>query len=188
MAEVIYLTGIPGTGKTTVGRELESASDGRIVHFPYSERLALKARATHDELRAKSATLITREMVHDTDQELVELVSGRDPQVSVVLDSHAVTYETYGLRVIPFTPQRLVELGLTAVVCLTASPELIVSRVATEPAGRPLQPLAKVGQALTTQTAVAVNYSVQLGVPLHVVDTDRPQQEVIDVVRAIVVR
>ena len=99
-----------------------------------------------------------------------------------------MTYETYGLRVIPFTPQQLVELGLTAVVCLTASPELIVSRIAAEPAGRPSQPLARVSQALTAQTAVAVNYSVQLGVPLHVVDTDRPQQEVIDVVRAIVAR
>ncbi len=169
MGSVVYLTGIPGTGKTTVACALR-ASGLPIAHFSYSEHLAEHLGTTRVELRVRSASVVVAEAVGAVDRELAEYVAERRSSESVLIDSHAVTYEDYGYRVIPFTPSVLADLRLDAVVCLSAPAAVILARVDVAAEGRRPVTLDAVEQAQRLQEVVAIGYALNGGLPVYIVD------------------
>jgi adenylate kinase len=105
---VAYLTGPPASGKTSLARGL---GEKGIAVFSYSQQLGLHIAAkrasslTHEQLRERSASVVTREDVDEVDQQLVDFIRSERSTRPVIIDSHAVTREPYGFRVLPFATE-----------------------------------------------------------------------------------
>ena len=108
MGQVIYLTGSPAAGKSTLCQFLE----GKVPNlraYSYSKLLRdhinqQRGKSIDEvEIRRQSAILITRDDVDAVDRWLIEEVRNRRSVEHIVIDSHAVTKESYGFRVTPFT-------------------------------------------------------------------------------------
>lgn len=186
MNPVIYLTGAPATGKSTLSRNLKSRIPSLEV-FAYSEKLAeyVRQRAclselTQDEIRRRSAQLITREDVSAVDAQLLELVQTRRGQVPILIDSHAVTKESFGFRITPFTTSELATLAPDMILCLYADSGHVSARIETNPMGRPLLPLFELDLHTHLQTTVAVQYALQLNRPLYLLDSAKGEEELVE--------
>ena len=186
MGCVLYLTGVPGSGKTTTAEAMQNA--GNVAAFSYSERLGQVLGASRAELRGASAELVGPDAVAAVDKEVAEFVAEMTPRGHVVIDSHAVTYERYGMRVIPFAVPVLRRLCLAAVACLTARPEIIASRVASASDGRANMPVEQIAAGQRLQDSVALSYSFALGIPLHVVDTSPAETDAASILLAVLDR
>lgn len=188
MNPVIYLTGAPATGKSTLSRNLKRRIPVLEV-FAYSEKLAeyVRERAalrdlSQDEIRQRSAQLVTREDVSAVDAQLIQLVRTRRGQVPILIDSHAVTKESYGFRVTPFTMAELRTLAPDIILCLYADGECVAARIKANPMGRPLPSIFELDLHTQLQATVAVQYALQLDRPVYLLDASAGEEVLVDVV------
>lgn len=188
MVGAIYLTGVPGTGKSSTLAALQHSVGFQLEVFSYSEHLGVHLGRTREELRSESSTIVAKSAVSAVDRELADFVAANRATSIVVIDSHAVTDEDFGERAIPFHPAVLASLELDAIVCMTASAESIASRVAAHSAGRRMRTIQQIARAQDLQQAVAVSYSAELGIPLYVVEADAPLNEVRETLEAVLIR
>ncbi len=102
--EVIYLTGPPASGKSTLVAVLEERVQP-LKAFVYSKVLAdylsqkSVNRYSQDNLREMSARVITPDDIEIVDTQLLDFVADNINKSHIVIDSHAVTKEKYGFRV-----------------------------------------------------------------------------------------
>jgi len=115
--EVIYLTGAPATGKSSTAERL-AASVG-AVRLSYGELLTEQLSAkvsSQDELRAKSARVITPADVERADAVMIERIEAARRESMVVVDSHAITIESFGFRSVPYSVEQLKKVGCTWII------------------------------------------------------------------------
>lgn len=190
MGKVLYLTGAPATGKSTLAEHLARHAPS-FQAFIYSQQLLNHVRqrdtsvSSQDDLRHLSAGIITPDDVTAVDRKLVELVSQRNSQ-SIVIDSHAVTKEIYGFRVTPFSQVALSMLSLDLIICLYADADVIRKRIARNSQGRPLITTSEAEFHTHAQAAVAINYATQLGKPLYFLDSSYPTEQLAKSVMSLV--
>lgn len=187
MTFALYLTGVPGVGKSTVARALESTTGA--VRLSYGEILTGNLRdrvADQAELRNRSAEVISADDVRLADEFVATTVRAAAGRRNVVVDSHALTAESYGLRAVTYTPKALADLPFTHVVCLVAPVEVIERRVAVRSDGRRVQDQHDLGMHASLQANLALTYSFVLGVPVAFVRSDRAESEVVSDVTAFV--
>ena len=171
---VLYLTGPPATGKSTVSRFLGQLL-APVAVFEYGERLtgllaSRYAELTQAEVRTLSADIATSSDIRALDSELLDFIEENRGSRHVVLDSHAVTKESYGYRVVPFPVDSLARLQPSMIVVLYSSADIVVERIARDAAGRaPVTPW-EADFHTYLQAQVAVSYAVATGAPLHLVD------------------
>jgi adenylate kinase len=186
---VVYLTGAPATGKSTVCSELSKQLPELLV-FSYSAELRKFAERrtgqsmTEDDIRRLSGIAITPEDVQGLDAELAELASRRRDVGPMIIDSHAVTKEVYGFRVTAFDTATLSSVNPDCIVCLYTSPEVACQRIAIDPRGRPQISAFEAGMHTQLQCSVATQYGVLLGKPVHLVDSGAPLERVVGHVTA----
>jgi len=184
MAKVIYLTGAPASGKSSTSRMLVE-SVPQVLVWEYGARLTdyVKAKTrsvlNQDDLRAKSASIVTPEDVAEVDKELLEFVQNNRSDHSILIDSHPVTKEVYGYRITPFSLQQFVELAPDEVWVLYASPGETLRRIATDGGGRPTVTIEEAQAHTTLQASVAATYGVAAGRPVYFFDTAVPQGELV---------
>lgn len=176
--EVVYLTGPPATGKSSVSRALPGLVTPLEV-FEYGQRLTQHlARSagglTQDELRARSGRIATPADIEHVDRSLVEFVAVARRRAHVLVDSHAVTKEDHGFRVTAFDLAGIRELGPTMIVMLYTPPEVTMQRISAAPAGRPAVTAWEAQFHTDLQASVAAAYAVGLGCPLYLVDSSGP--------------
>lgn len=140
VGKVILLTGAPGTGKTTLRHALAQCVSG-LRAFDYGQLLLNRKQGegislTYEQLRQESATVIRPEDVASTDDWVVAEIARLRLATHVIIDSHALTRETYGFRAIPFSQRHLQDLKLDAVLILRCDPDVLIARVARDPQGR----------------------------------------------------
>lgn len=188
MKPIIYLTGAPATGKSTLSRNLAKQYPELLV-FAYSEQLRehLAGKSggpsvSESEIRQKSSQLVTPQDIDDLDQKLVDLV--RETRVSrpVLIDSHPVTKEAYGFRVTGFSTDRLLQLKPDVIVCLYASNEVIISRISAHSQGRPVVSELEASFHTQLQASVATQYGVILGKPVYLVDSAISETDLVHLV------
>jgi hypothetical protein len=119
MGGAVYFTGVPGIGKSTVISSLESSIDFELKVFSYSEHLGAHLGRPRAELRAESSNVVMADVVRQVDEALAAFVQRHRSDSLVIIDSHAVTDEVFGCRVIPFQPLALRSLSLDLIICLT---------------------------------------------------------------------
>jgi adenylate kinase len=178
MNGAVYLTGVPGVGKSSAVRGLQALDQVDVMVFSYSEHLATHLGRTREELRAESSAVVARTAVMAVDEQLSEFVLAHRREGLVIIDSHAVTDERFGQRVIPFAPSLLGSLALDAIICLTAPAGVIAARVAGHREARMRRSPEEIALAQELQHSVAVGYAVSTGAPLYVVDSTGARAEV----------
>ena len=176
--DLIYLTGAPAAGKSSIAEQLKQAISP-IEVFNYGHELtAYLAGKTgvplhQDEIRRQSALVITPEDVEALDSILLARVGELRARTHFVIDTHAVTKESYGFRVTPFSLQRFAELRPTKIVVLYTSPEVAMSRIGADPGGRPMITAFESGFHSALQASVALSYGTSLGIPVYFLDSDK---------------
>jgi adenylate kinase len=94
MPKVVYLTGAPAAGKSSTTRLLTERVPGLLV-WEYGARLTehITARSSgvahQDDLRTRSAGVVTPEDVTEVDRALVAFVTEHRNSRPIVIDSHA---------------------------------------------------------------------------------------------------
>ncbi|WP_341916992.1 ATP-binding protein [Polaromonas sp. YR568] len=183
MRKVVYLTGAPATGKSTLGQAL-SRRISNLKVFSYSQELRSHVTSvgpiTESDLRRESSRIVTPEHVAAVDTKLAHLVARERKVSSIVIDSHAVTKEDYGFRITPFSSRTLEEIAPDAIVCLYAAPEVVTGRIALNAAGRPSISLDEASMHCQLQNAVAAQYSVILGKPCYLIDSGVDEDELLN--------
>lgn len=191
MGSVIYLTGAPATGKSTLCKHLV-AEVPSLKPFCYSAELRdrVNRRAsssiTESGIREKSAAVIRAEDVHQLDAELIAWVESERVRSHIVIDTHPVTKEVFGYRVTAFSVEQVRRLAPDFVVCLYAAPEELARRISSEPQGRPLPSPYEIDLHNQAQIGVATQYAVLLGRPCYLIDSARDQDELVATVRRLI--
>lgn len=126
-----------------------------------------------EDLRRRSAGLVTPEDVAAVDRQLVELASEARARTHLVIDSHPVTKENYGFRVTPYALDDFARLAPTQIWVLYADPETTMRRIGDDPRGRPAVTAAEAAMHTHLQASVAATYGMRLGLPVHLFDTSR---------------
>jgi len=183
---VIYLTGAPATGKSTLARNM-LAKVPELLVFAYSEELRKFVKKkngqqlTEDKIRELSAVVITAEDVAELDRELVRLVAEQRHARPILVDSHPVTKESYGFRVTSFDVETLRALNPDVIVCLYTASDVSVQRITANPMGRPLISNFEASMHTHLQTSVAAQYGVLMGKPIYFVNSHCSPDELVTI-------
>lgn len=181
MGKVVLLTGAPGVGKSTLRCELAEQIPG-IRAFDYG-RLLLERKESegvsvqYHELREKSASIISPKDVGDVDECVIGRINELRKDCDVVLDSHALTAEHYGLRAVPFSSQQVQRLKLDAVLVLRCDPEVLIERARQNPEGRRDISIDLMRELQILQEAVGISYAIHCDCPIFFIDTTGRRQD-----------
>lgn len=184
MKPLVYLTGMPASGKTTVSDALRTSSRG-VEILEYSQLLAghlsrKHARdVTHREMRSSSSLIITPQDVSDVDDYLISHSAEVRKTRPVLVVSHPATREVYGYRVLMFSEGLLRRLAPTVVCMLVCSPDTIAERVAKNAEGRPADNAFQTKMHTDIQTSIATTYAYSMGVPAYFLETDGDAKKVV---------
>ena len=183
--DVIYLTGAPAAGKSTLAESLKHVIKP-IEVFNYGHELTrylekkIGQPIAQSKLREQSSGIVTPEDVEALDTVLLKRVAEVRSRTNFVIDTHAVTKEAYGLRVTPFSLDRIRELSPTKIVVLYTSPEIAVRRIGTDPDGRPMISDFESGFHTGLQASVAISYGTSLGIPIYFLDSSTEIPKLLD--------
>jgi adenylate kinase len=185
MSKVVYLTGAPASGKSSTTRLLLERVPNLLV-WEYGARLTAHVIArstdvsTQDDLRARSATVVTPRDVDEVDDMLIAFVAEHRASHPVIIDSHPVTKEAYGYRITPFSLERFEQLAPDEIWVLYASPEETRRRIGADNGGRPMVTEEEARTHTALQASVAATYGMSLGRPVYLFDTAAPRAELVD--------
>jgi adenylate kinase len=188
MKPVIYLTGAPATGKSTLARNLQAAC-AELKVFSYSEQLRkhVADRTGREELaaeaiRQQSSFVVTPQDIEDLDRKLAEFVRQHRSTCPVLIDSHAVTKEPYGFRVTSFKAESLQAIAPDCIVCLYANSDVLIDRIGANAMGRPQVTRFEADMHVQLQAGLAVHYGVILGKAVYLVDSATDEMELVRIV------
>jgi len=175
MGKIFLLTGAPATGKSTLRKNLVDQISS-LVAFDYGQLLLDQKRGegidlTYESMRSNSSNVISFRHVKEMDERVIHRISELRTSSHVVVDSHAVTREEFGFRAVPFSHEQLGRIAFNAIIALRCDSEVILSRIANDPAGRLsiTRELAMEHQIL--QESVGLSYAITCGCPFFVLDS-----------------
>lgn len=184
MPRVVYLTGAPASGKSSTTRMLRDRVPGLLV-WEYGARLTehvngrVGSQLTQDDLRTRSAGVVTPQDVEDVDHALIAFVAEHRSSRHVLIDSHPVTKEAYGYRITPFSLTRFAQLAPDEIWVLFASPEETRRRIDADDGGRPTVTEEEARMHTAMQASVAATYGMSIGRPVYLFDTAAPRDELV---------
>lgn len=174
--KVVYMTGAPAAGKSTVANYLVGAVPG-LQHWEYGARLTEYVRrrggTTIDqaEIRRKSSKLITPADILKVDEQLLIYVENNRGKFPMIIDSHPVTKEEFGFRVTPFSFEQIKNLAPDEIWHLFTPPAVTVERIGSDAKGRPRITVEEARMHTGLQASVAAAYGIALGKPVYLFDT-----------------
>jgi adenylate kinase len=172
---VVYLTGAPACGKTTLAKQLQTHVQPLQVYH-YSALLTEHINKTRSldlderDLKMQSGSVITLEAVQTVDDLLIKAVQERRKSSHILIDSHAVTKEDYGYRITSFSYDKLLALQPSLMCMLYVEASETIRRITKSSGGRPMVTAFQADYHTFLQSQVAIAYSLSLGQPLYVFD------------------
>lgn len=188
--QVVYLTGAPAAGKSSVTRALVPRVTPLEV-FEYGSRLTqfLSERhegLTQEDIRERSAGIASSDDIRALDAVLKDFVHCERQRSHVIIDSHAVTKEQYGFRVTAYSTAGIASVNPTMICVLYTPPDVTRNRIAAAPAGRPMVTEWDADFHTYLQAGVALTYAITLGVPAYFINSsmsvDEAAQEIANLI------
>lgn len=179
MGKVVYLTGVPASGKSTVATQLERELPQTLV-FRFGTELTklIQERTIIDQegLRTRSAHLVLPEDVSEIDERAVTFAHLYRQTHNVIIDTHALTNEAFGFRMTPLSSGRIADLSPDFLVTLIVEPEEIQRRISADPKGRPQLSIYQLWQQSELQNFIPATYSIICGVPAYFLWNNNEEQ------------
>ncbi|WP_298022152.1 ATP-binding protein [uncultured Parasphingopyxis sp.] len=167
---IIYLTGSPATGKTTLAERLSDRIDN-LIHFRFgnvlTELIQQNHEVTQEALRTSTSHISTPDIVNQVNENAIETCEKHRGVGSVIVDTHAVTTEETGFRVTPMSVAQMKRLNPDAFVCLTARPDVRAIRVKEDAKGRPLLDEEQLRTQSMLQESLVISYAAATGKPAY---------------------
>lgn len=185
MPKVIYLTGAPAAGKSSTTRMLRQRVPELLI-WEYGARLTDHVRAgdagvaDQDDLRSRSAGLVTPEHIAEVDAALLAFVRENRGHSNVLIDSHPVTKEAYGYRITPFSLEQFAVLAPDEIWVFYADPEETRDRIRRESGGRPLVSEEEARMHTMLQASVAATYGMSVRCPVYMFKTAGEREPLVD--------
>ncbi len=188
MGKLVYLTGAPASGKTTLGRYLEQ-NFSNVKYISYRDLLVAQISTgtdlTTEVLRRAPSRRVTAADIQATDTILISTTAELRKSKHVLVDSHAISKETFGFRYTPFKPDHAAQFAPDAIVCLYADPAELSKRIQANPEGRPLPSEFELSMHVTLQATAAAHYAYSVGTPCHFLNSATSLEQLGETMRAI---
>lgn len=174
--EVIYLTGAPAAGKSSLTASLRDAVP-ELQIFEFGEQLTRYINEINgteykqSDLRSLSSNIVRTEHVRLVDEKLIEFVDAHRDVSPIIIDSHPVTKEEYGFRITPFSLARFERLRPTRIWMLFTPPTVVLERIRADALGRPSISEEEARMHTYIQASVAATYAAQLGIAAELIDS-----------------
>lgn len=176
MGKLIYLTGSPGSGKSSVLNEIKKEFKFNVQIWGYGERLKSKLEErdgtllSTNELRAESSNIVTPQDIIDLDNDMLDWVNDNRSNNVLFIDSHPITKEVYGYRATTFDVKMLSKLRIDEIWEVYCRPEVAYERIKLSPQGRTHLSVYDCEMHNNLQNIVAVNYAIQSSAPAYFFD------------------
>jgi adenylate kinase len=183
--KTIYVTGAPAAGKSSNVRLLVEVAPDVLV-WEYGAQLTelLRAKAsdikTQDDLRAKSAGVVSPTDIAELDERLLSFVEENRGRRSVIIDSHPVTKEEYGYRITAFSATQVQKLAPDEIWIFVASPNETRRRIGEKAGGRPQVSEEEARFHTALQASVTATYGILSGATVYVFETIGPRENLIE--------
>lgn len=179
MGKVVYLTGSPAAGKTSISERLAELVPNTI-HFRFgrelTELLQRQFAVTEEDLRTSTSHVSSIDHVQQINERAIEMCANNRSTKNIIIDTHAVTTETYGFRVTPLSADQICRLQPDMIVCVIASPETTLSRIRESSRGRPELSVEQLHIQAQLQRTLVINYSILTGRPSYFLDNESQSQ------------
>ena len=185
--KVVYLTGAPGVGKSTLANELAARSQSvkvfnygsAMVEFMVSRRQPNESIRV-EQLRKDTYALVTRADIGAVNGALAAWVSKHRSNSHLIIDTHQVALDRLGLTALAFSPHELGTFSVDEVWVISTSVDTAISRISGEPKGRNI-PTPRVAQLhATLQESLALYYSSVWYCYFRVLDGEESQEQVVN--------
>lgn len=166
--KLVILTGVSGSGKTTISRYIEKEYKNVVV-IRYGEVLyemikKVNPEISYLEFKENSSTLINRRDIALADMLIVSDAFDKTQRgLNVIIESHAVTNTPYGLRVSPYSAGSLDKLVINSIIVMYTDGKTISRRL-----GLPRPPLYEIANNM--QNSLALSYALLHNSEVHVID------------------
>jgi adenylate kinase len=170
MSVAVYVSGLPGIGKTTAVKHLAETRPDKYVRLSFGEALREVAnpQATVESFRGTATRNVDRVVIKKATANLAQRIRDEANRV-VLIDSHAVTPAPEGLRTTPDTAERVGAFSYGVIVHLSAAAaeERILRNSGSD--GRTAMTASEIAAAETLQLSIVALYASLCDCPLYVV-------------------
>jgi adenylate kinase len=170
MSVAVYVSGLPGIGKTAAVKHLAETRPEEYVRLSFGEALreVTDPDATVESFRGRATRSVDRAVIEKATVSLVQRIRDEANRVALI-DSHAVTPAPEGLRTTPDTAQRVALFGYSVIVHLSVADveERILRN--SRSAGRTAMTATDIAAAETMQLSIVARYASLCDCPLYVV-------------------
>jgi adenylate kinase len=174
--KLFYVTGAPASGKTTLITNLEAKiSPCKAIGYGTLIRQALAEEGTdttYSELREKSSKIVSSGTVSSLDEKIADDLERWLSNSHIIIGSHSVNYEDYGLRITPFSAAVLSRLPMSAIIVLEVAPDELVRRRG-EDSGRVWSTCEEAARLQALQTQVGLVYGIITASPVYIFDANQ---------------
>ncbi|USF28373.1 hypothetical protein N510_003332 [Firmicutes bacterium ASF500] len=180
--KLLYLTGSPATGKSTITNAIFQMEPS-IQIIRYSDEIknfyaeSKRGQFTTSQLRMESSKIISHNDISNIDQYILKKIQTSTANY-IILESHAITVESYGFRATPFSVQLLGMVAPNLIVCLYSEADLIFERIKNNPQGRLLQSTENIHVGQFLQMSLALQYGILTNAEIHFINTQHEPQVV----------
>lgn len=176
MGNVCLITGIPGAGKTTIVDYIKTQYNVNIVRYGMVLFNRVKERfpdLTYEEFKGNAKKLLVTSDRIFADQEVIREVNRARVSEDVLIESHGVNYDEFGIRIDPYKDiSELRSISLSAIIFVYTAPANISCRVAKKTEGREAFSLDQLKSISSLQQQLSITYAVISGCPMWVIDNN----------------
>ena len=175
--KLLYLTGAPATGKSTITDAITQINPS-IQIIRYSDEIkkflaqSNRGEFTTLQLREASAKIVSYRDIANIDQYILSKIQDSTANY-IVLESHALTVESYGFRATPFSIQMLQMMAPNLIVCLYSESDVIFERIKNNPHGRLMQNIESIQTGQFLQMSLALHYAILSNAEIHFVNSQQ---------------
>lgn len=177
MNKIIYLTGPPAVGKSTINLELKKKRSD-IKFFEYGKEMSkyltqksTRSKISQSELKSGVEGYVTSFDIQHVNKRMIKFIQDWKDSYHIIIDSHQVTKEDYGFKSTLFSKDELHQAKFTSIFFLYCEPSSIIQRISNKSDGRPTISEFEALLHNEYQSSIIPLYCFELGISAYYLDS-----------------